>query len=131
MIRQVVDGNAAVDAEDELMLNAESHFSSFLRNYGKEYSDAEEHAYRFKVFKSNLRRARRHQKLDSSAVYGVTKFSDLTPAEFRRKYLGIRKTSRSLRNIHDAPVLPTSDLPTDFDWRDHGAVTDVKDQVFL
>ncbi|XP_020594305.1 cysteine proteinase 1-like, partial [Phalaenopsis equestris] len=121
MIRQVVD-------EKDEMLNAEAHFASFLRNYGKKYSDAEEHAYRFKVFKDNLRRARKHQKLDSSAIYGVTKFSDLTPGEFRRKYLGIRKNRRSLRTIHDAPLLPTNNLPADFDWRDHGAVTGVKDQ---
>lgn len=128
MIRQVVDETTAVDAEDEMILNAEAHFSNFLRNHGKKYSDAEEHAYRFEVFKSNLKMAGRHQKLDPSAVYGVTKFSDLTPAEFQRQYLGIRKTRRSLKSIHDAPLLPTSDLPTDFDWRDHGAVTGVKDQ---
>ncbi|KAK8958092.1 Cysteine proteinase 1 [Platanthera guangdongensis] len=129
MIRQVIVGDGAVDNENEQMLSAEAHFSSFLRSYGKKYSGDEEHAYRFKVFKSNLRMARRHQKLDPTAVHGVTKFSDLTPAEFRRQYLGIRKTRRSLaKTIHDAPVLPTKDLPTDFDWRDHGAVTGVKDQ---
>lgn len=79
------------------------------------------------MFESNLRRAKRHQKLDPTAVHGVTKFSDLTPAEFRRQYLGIRKARRS-KAIHDAPVLPTKDLPADFDWRDRGAVTAVKDQ---
>ncbi|KAG0459910.1 hypothetical protein HPP92_023038 [Vanilla planifolia] len=131
VIRQVVGEDASVDSEDELMLNAEYHFSSFLSNYGKKYSSHDEHAYRFKVFKSNLRRAKRHQKIDPSAVYGITKFSDLTPVEFRRQYLGIRqsqKLRRSLGTIHDAPLLPTNDLPAEFDWREHGAVTGVKDQ---
>ncbi|BBH09351.1 Papain family cysteine protease [Prunus dulcis] len=34
------------------------------------------------VFKANLRRAARHQRLDPSAQHGVTRFSDMTPAEF-------------------------------------------------
>ncbi|MQL46445.1 hypothetical protein EI019_24840, partial [Escherichia coli] len=94
----------------------------------------EEHDYRLSVFKDNLRRAKRHQLLDPSAVHGVTKFSDLTPKEFRRTYLGIRKSSSSKQKLklpadaHAAEILPTSDLPSDFDWRDYGAVTGVKDQ---
>nr|XP_010910124.1 cysteine proteinase 1 [Elaeis guineensis] len=117
--------------EDELRLNAEAHFSSFLRRFGKSYADEKEHAYRFSVFKANLRRARRHQKMDPTAVHGITKFSDLTPAEFRRTYLGLRggrRLRRALASSHEAPILPTNNLPTDFDWRDHGAVTGVKDQ---
>ncbi|XP_073013195.1 cysteine proteinase 1-like [Typha latifolia] len=128
LIQQVVGG------EDDLILNAEEHFASFIERYGKSYADLDEHAYRLSVFKANLRRARRHQKLDPTAVHGITKFSDLTPAEFRRTYLGLRKGSagkirRALESsAHEAPILPTNDLPTDFDWRDHGAVTAVKDQ---
>ncbi|XP_073117997.1 cysteine proteinase 1 isoform X2 [Elaeis guineensis] len=120
------------DAEDdELMLNAEAHFSSFLRRFGKSYADEKEHAYRFSVFKANLWRAQRHQRLDPTAVHGITKFSDLTPAEFRRNYLGLhgwRRLRRALAASHEAPILPTNDLPTDIDWRDSGAVTAVKDQ---
>ncbi|EHA8586667.1 putative Cysteine protease RD19A [Cocos nucifera] len=120
------------DAEDdELMLNAEAPFSSFLRRFGKSYAGEKEHAYRFSVFKANLRRAQRHQRLDPTAVHGITKFSDLTPAEFRRNYLGLRggrRLRRALAATHEAPILPTNDLPTDIDWRDSGAVTAVKDQ---
>ncbi|MQK21441.1 C1 family peptidase, partial [Escherichia coli] len=119
LIRQVVD-------EDHL-LNAEHHFTNFKAKFGKTYSTKEEHDYRFGVFKSNLRRAKKHAKLDPSAVHGVTKFSDLTPSEFRRQFLGLKRL-RLPSDAHKAPVLPTNDLPEDFDWRDKGAVTPVKDQ---
>uniref|UniRef100_A0A0D9YS41 Uncharacterized protein n=1 Tax=Oryza glumipatula TaxID=40148 RepID=A0A0D9YS41_9ORYZ len=129
LIRQVVGGGD----DNELELNAERHFASFVQRFGKSYRDADEHAYRLSVFKANLRRARRHQLLDPSAEHGVTKFSDLTPAEFRRAYLGLRTSRRAfLRGLggsaHEAPVLPTDGLPDDFDWRDHGAVGPVKNQ---
>ncbi|KAJ8762202.1 hypothetical protein K2173_007358 [Erythroxylum novogranatense] len=122
LIRQVVS-----DLLDDHLLNAEHHFAAFKTKFGKTYSSPEEHDYRFSVFKANLRRARRHQVMDSSAVHGVTKFSDLTPREFRRQFLGLRRL-RLPADAHKAPILPTSDLPTDFDWRDHGAVTNIKDQ---
>ncbi|KAL7002664.1 Cysteine protease rd19a [Sarracenia purpurea var. burkii] len=118
MIRQVVDANHK--------LNPDHHFRLFKHKFGKSYATKEEHDYRFSVFKANLRRARRHQKLDSSAIHGVTQFSDLTPAEFRRNHFGLRL--RLPADATKAPILPTNDLPTDFDWRDHGAVTPVKNQ---
>ncbi|KAK9287482.1 hypothetical protein L1049_015903 [Liquidambar formosana] len=109
VIRQVVPG--AVEGEDHI-LNTDHHFSIFKRKFGKS---------------ANLRRARRHQKLDPSAVHGVTQFSDLTPSEFRRTYLGL-KPLKVPSDARKAPILPTNDLPTDFDWRDHGAVTPPKNQ---
>ncbi|KAL6346583.1 hypothetical protein AAG906_000201 [Vitis piasezkii] len=132
IIRQVVpelgDVEGSEGGEEENLLTADHHhFSIFKRRFGKSYASQEEHDYRFKVFKANLRRARRHQQLDPSATHGVTQFSDLTPAEFRGTYLGLRP----LKLPHDAqkaPILPTNDLPEDFDWRDHGAVTAVKNQ---
>ncbi|XP_065011976.1 cysteine proteinase 1-like [Musa acuminata AAA Group] len=121
LILQVVDLE-----KDGLTLNAEAHFTSFMSRFGKTYADEEERSHRLKVFKANLRRAARHQRLDPTAVHGITKFSDLTPAEFRSAYLGLRRQTPA--SSHQAPILPTNDLPTDFDWRDHGAVTGVKNQ---
>lgn len=130
VIRQVVvseDDTRTVVGNDDLVLNAEHHFSNFISKFGKIYADEFEHAHRFSVFKSNLLRAKMHQKIDPSAVHGITQFSDLTPSEFESSYLGLRPL-RLPADAHKAPILPTNDLPTDFDWRDHGAVTPVKDQ---
>lgn len=127
LIRQVVDGDG--DGDGDLRLGAEHHFSLFKRRFGKSYGSQEEHDYRFQVFKANLRRAERHQKLDPSASHGVTQFSDLTPREFRRTVLGLRGRLRLPSDANKAPILPTDSLPEDFDWRDHGAVGPVKNQV--
>ena len=122
LIRQVVD-------DDDNLLNADHHFSLFKRRFGKSYGSQEEHHYRFSVFQANLRRAKRHQELDPSAVHGVTQFSDMTPEEFQQNHLGLNRI-RFPSDAKKAPILPTKDLPTDFDWREHGAVTAVKNQVY-
>lgn len=126
LIRQVVGGG---DLSAGGVLSDHDHFTLFKSKYGKSYASQDEHDYRFKVFRSNLRRARRHQGLDPSAVHGVTQFSDLTPSEFRRTYLGLRSKLRLPKDANQAPILPTDSLPEDFDWRDRGAVTAVKNQV--
>ena len=124
VIKQVVDGGAEPN-----VLSSEDHFSLFKKKFGKVYASREEHDYRFSVFKSNLRRARRHQKLDPSARHGVTQFSDLTRSEFKRKHLGVKGGFKLPKDANKAPILPTENLPEEFDWRERGAVTPVKNQV--
>ncbi|GAB4837866.1 hypothetical protein Ancab_027392 [Ancistrocladus abbreviatus] len=75
LIRQVVDGGD----HDDPSLTAHHHFTLFRRRFRKSYASQEEHDFRFKVFKANLRRAKHHQQLDPSATHGITQFSDLTP----------------------------------------------------
>lgn len=123
LIRQVVD-----EAEPKV-LSSEDHFTLFKKKFGKVYGSIEEHYYRFSVFKANLRRAMRHQKMDPSARHGVTQFSDLTGSEFRRKHLGVKGGFKLPKDANQAPILPTHNLPEEFDWRDRGAVTPVKNQV--
>ncbi|KAG8497874.1 hypothetical protein CXB51_007206 [Gossypium anomalum] len=125
LIRQVTDGQD--DGVETQPLTAEHHFSLFKARFKKSYASEEEHDYRFKVFRANLRRAERHQKLDPSATHGVTQFSDLTPGEFRKRFLGLRRL-RLPEDANQAPILPTDNLPEDFDWREKGAVTPVKNQ---
>lgn len=118
LIRQVV-------GDDHV---AEHHFSIFKNKFGKSYESKEEHEYRFSVFKANLLRAERNQEFDANAVHGVTQFSDMTPEEFAEKHLGL-KPLKFPKDATKAPILPTEDLPASFDWREHGAVTPVKNQV--
>ncbi|KAE8665198.1 Cysteine proteinase RD19a [Hibiscus syriacus] len=127
LIRQVVPDGGVEGESDDHLLNAEHHFTLFKSKYGKTYATQEEHDYRMGVFKTNLIRAKRNGLLDPSAVHGVTKFSDLTPSEFRQQFLGL-KPFKLPADAQKAPILPTDNLPEDFDWRDHGAVTGVKDQ---
>ncbi|KAM7521177.1 hypothetical protein LguiB_020139 [Lonicera macranthoides] len=124
LIRQVVSNL------DDHLLNADHHFSLFKTKFGKAYATQEEHDYRLTVFKANLHRAKRHQLLDPTAEHGVTKFSDLTPSEFHRTFLGLKNGKRLKlpTDARSAPILPTNNLPEDFDWREYGAVTGVKDQ---
>ncbi|KAL8160672.1 hypothetical protein V2J09_002209 [Rumex salicifolius] len=127
LIQQVV-GEDVVAGGDLNALTDHHHFSLFKKKFGKTYASVEEHDYRFTVFKANLRRAKRHQKLDPSATHGVTQFSDLTRSEFKNKVLGLRGGLRLPSDANKAPILPTDNLPEDFDWRDKGAVTPVKNQ---
>ncbi|KAM7256021.1 hypothetical protein ACFE04_011762 [Oxalis oulophora] len=120
LIRQVVSSEPSVSDHH--------HFSVFKSKFGKTYDSESEHDYRFKVFTDNLRLAKRNQLLDPTAVHGVTKFSDLTPEEFQRLYLGLNRRLSLPADADKAPILPTNDLPEDFDWRDKGAVTEVKNQ---
>ncbi|CAN0910511.1 Cysteine protease RD19A [Linum grandiflorum] len=130
LIRQVIDAVDANDrssSADNLLAAPEHHFHLFKQRFGKSYASQEEHDHRFSVFKSNLRRAARNQRLDPSASHGVTRFSDLTPREFRKQFLGLRKLGLP-SDANKAPILPTNNLPEDFDWREKGAVGPVKNQ---
>ncbi|MQL90608.1 hypothetical protein Taro_023194 [Colocasia esculenta] len=72
--------------------------------------------------------------LDPTAVHWLTQFSDLTPEEFEPGYLRLHhrlppmfsKKAAGVGSAHEAPMLPTDDLLADFDWKDHGAITPVK-----
>jgi len=109
---------------------AEFQFNEFKHRFGKVYSSEDEHDYRFNIFKSNLHRVKRHGIMDPSATHGVTRFSDLTPREFRNSILGLKGVGLP-RHSKAAPILSTETLPHDFDWREKGAVTPVRNQVLF
>nr|KAG5712908.1 hypothetical protein BaRGS_007505 [Batillaria attramentaria] len=104
-------------------------FKQFKEKYGRLYDTQEEEARRFKVFCVNMKRIKTIQEYEQgSAVYGVTKFADLSEEEFRRTYLTPKWDLSLRRPWMKKATIPTGPVPDSFDWRDHGAVTPVKNQ---
>ncbi|XP_014848643.1 PREDICTED: cathepsin W [Poecilia mexicana] len=104
-------------------------FKEFMVRYNKVYSSQEEADRRLQIFHENLKMAEKLQSLDQgSAEYGVTKFSDLTEEEFRSTYLNPLLSQWTLhRPMKPAPTAK-GPAPSSWDWRDHGAVSPVKNQ---
>uniref|UniRef100_A0A674N8S8 Cathepsin F n=1 Tax=Takifugu rubripes TaxID=31033 RepID=A0A674N8S8_TAKRU len=104
-------------------------FKEFMTKYNKVYSSQEEADRRLQIFKENLKTAEKIQSLDEgSAEYGVTKFSDLTEEEFRLTYLNPLLSQWTLRRPMKPASPARSPAPASWDWRDHGAVSPVKNQ---
>ncbi|XP_040184766.1 cathepsin F [Rana temporaria] len=115
------------NTEDEL-LETLSLFKEFVTTYNKTYQNDEEALGRLRIFSENLKKAKDIQEKDQgTAEYGITKFSDLTEEEFRTLYLNPLLSSQGHRIIKKA-VIPKDPPPAQWDWREHGAVTEVKNQ---
>ena len=82
---------------------------------------------RFTIFAKNIELAAA-RNAEGHAVYGVTKFADLTLAEFKRQYTGRNSSSSRRPADYDALALENVSAVTAIDWRTKGAVTPVKDQ---
>jgi cathepsin F len=109
-----------------------SEFTKFKQTFNKSYN-AHENSQRYKIFKENLIKASQIQ--DPHASYGVTKFSDLSEAEFSQyylKYIDPRRLRNSARNVlapEGSSSTSTSTLTvTAKNWKDSGYVTPIKDQ---
>lgn len=108
-------------------------FQKFREDFNPSYEPGSaEFSIRFKRFKKSIGR---HVYLNyfsrsssnNSAKYGVNEFSDLSPAEFRERYLGGRhvqvpKYTKLKEDTLNIPLAPR------FDWRDKNVVTPVQSQ---
>jgi len=114
----------AIPSEEEL----KAQFAEFTHKYHKVYA-ANEFDLRFANFKASVARAEAMQAASSSAKYGITKFSDMSEEEFRSTILMKSVPQKSSRTVPVSGVsVPDPNAPAAFDWRDHNAVTPVKDQ---
>ena len=100
-------------------------FHQFEVQFGKVYNEAER-SYRRAVFEASVRDAAARSN-DSSAVFGVTQFSDLTDAEFNQQFLSGYRFKRLLRKDTRVDMTATAG-PTPVDWRSKGIVSEIKNQ---
>jgi len=104
-------------------------FMDFTRRFNKQYSSMDEFNQRYANFLSTLDRIEQ-LNADGGNVFGITKFADLTPEEFKATYLGFRPSPHR-HGKHVTVAEPQFEASGSFDWRDNKGftvVSAVKDQ---
>ncbi|KAL3317768.1 Cathepsin L2 [Cichlidogyrus casuarinus] len=88
---------------------------------------------RYSIFKDRITFIRAHNERFEKGLetfkLAANKFSDMTFAEFSQKYLSkMQKRHESQLEPIDIDDIFRKEAPAKLDWREHGAVTAVKDQ---
>jgi len=107
----------------------EDDWEAFKLKYNKQYA-AEDETFRFNIYIKNRELAAAMNAKAPNTEFGETKFSDLTPEEFRLTYLS-KYAAEPDATLPVAPLYSPEhiqDLPSSFDWTTKGAVTPVKNQ---
>jgi len=120
---------APVFAHDATLV---AKFNAWTVKFDKSYDSEAEFEHAFHNFEASLARVTA-AKAAGKTYYGLTKFSDLSPAEFKATYLRCDHTHRQAPVITNAnEVAQVADVapPATFDWRkaNPNPVTAVKDQ---
>lgn len=94
-------------------------FKKFMTKYNRNYTSAEEHEFRFQIFKQNMKRiAEINSGPGNGATFGINKFADWTNEEFNQllgnRPDGIKHTTISPELQH---TLSETKAPSNLDWR--------------
>ncbi len=95
-----------------------------MQQHGRSYNH-EEFQHRYAIFKTNQAYIDRINAQNNGMTLAMNHLGDLTNAEFRKLYLGVKVPADAQ---HVGENFEVSALPASFDWRAQGAVTGVKDQ---
>lgn len=117
-----------VDLTQEVPDRVRTRFAEWKKEYNVQYSNDEEHGKRLLAFYENWQFYNEWMSSNEIRSYTIAlnKFADLTNEEFVAKYVNNGEFYRRERPLNTV-VLPETEVNS-IDWRDHGAVTPVKDQ---
>ncbi|XP_021765966.1 senescence-specific cysteine protease SAG12-like [Chenopodium quinoa] len=108
----------------------------WIAQHGRVYKDEIEKERRFNIFKRNVERIENlNGNAPSNILYtlGTNAFTDLTTEEFVATHTGYKKqfdsmSCGSMTKEFRYENLTGDKIPSSMDWREHGAVTGIKDQ---
>jgi C1A family cysteine protease len=102
-------------------------FMEHISKHGKSYITIEEFIARKEIFAAVDYKIEEHNASKSSYRMGHNIFSDMTEHE-RSTRKGFKVNPNRDELIDSEVTFDTSSVPESWDWRDHNAVTAVKDQ---
>jgi len=109
----------------------EAH-QQWMMKYGRVYTNSSEMDNRFQIFKENLEYIEKFNNVgNKSYKFGLNSYSDLTSEEFIASHTGLKVPNQLSSSKMRSTMMPfnqNDDVPTNFDWRKQGVVTDVKNQ---
>ena len=121
----------ATSASNSLGLSEEYSFSTYLKEFGKEYPSPDEYTLREALFTAAVNDMLTHNKQGSSSyTKGLNQFSDMTHDEKAGYYRGYKHTRQSLQfmDSDNSVNITLKDIPDELDWRHQHATTPVKNQ---
>ncbi|KAK1436717.1 hypothetical protein QVD17_02499 [Tagetes erecta] len=121
----------------EKELDTEEGLAGMYDRWRDRHKVAEKSAERFNVFKHNVRMIHNHNKMDKPYKMKINQFATMTKREFIDTFAdsklghyaqlyGARKNNKTLKSSYNDIDIKT--LPKRWDWREHNAVTPVKNQ---
>jgi len=109
-----------------LVSGTEDEFKSWAKKHNKNYPTKLEYEKRLAIFVDNLARYEKLNALGSSVLHGPTRFSDLTPSEFK---LHLKKAPLPLvSTVVTSRLEGAQSFPANFSWVGKGVLTPVYDQ---
>ncbi|XP_023310809.1 cathepsin L1-like [Anoplophora glabripennis] len=115
---------------------ADVAWQHFKLAYDRQYRNLREEALRKEIFVTNFDKITSHNKLyeDGLVRYSlkINQYSDMIHEEMKKTLNGYRKSKVTVSDIEVIQFVPDedADVSDEFDWREKGAVTPVKDQGF-
>ncbi|XP_067642939.1 cathepsin F isoform X2 [Eurosta solidaginis] len=107
---------------------SEHLFSKFQIKYNRQYHTVLERQMRLRIFKQNLQTIKELNRNEmGSAKYGITEFADLTSTEYKQR-TGLLPRPQGAVSKNTPAVIPNVALPKEFDWREKGVISKVKNQ---
>lgn len=101
----------------------------WMARYGRTYKDDAEKAKRLQIFKENVEYIESFNSAGNRTYkLGINKFTDMTSEEFKATKTGYKVEPAGQNSSNNFRYADVGEVPSQVDWRQKGAVTDVKNQ---